>query len=263
MNEVANFLSECFADGRSYSTINTYRSALSSTLSSVNNTAVGSHPLITRLLKGIYNLRTPVPRYSTTWDVTKVACYLRTIFPLDQVSLKNLTLKTVILCALASTQREQTLCALGLNYLTKSQHCLNFVVAERLKTSKPGKSLEVKFECLPSEPSICVKCTLTEYISRPKVLRGSNPELFTSKLFVSYIKPYKPVSTDTLARWIKSVLTNSSRDTSNFKAHSVRSASTSHALASGVPIEGILRTADWTNERTFRKYYLRMCNSSN
>ena len=43
INDVVNFLADCFADGRSYSIINTYRSALSSTLCNINNVAVGSH----------------------------------------------------------------------------------------------------------------------------------------------------------------------------------------------------------------------------
>ena len=82
-----NLLTQSFAEGRSYSTINTYRSALSSTLYPVNNVAVGSHPLVVRLLKGIYHLRTPLPRYSSTWDVAKVTNYLRTLFPLEQLNL--------------------------------------------------------------------------------------------------------------------------------------------------------------------------------
>jgi hypothetical protein len=90
---VANFLSEGFADGKSYSTVNTYRSALSSTLHPINHTTIGTHPLVVRILKRIYNLRTPDPRYSTTWDVAKVTSYLKTLFPLDQLNLKNLTLK--------------------------------------------------------------------------------------------------------------------------------------------------------------------------
>ena len=74
-------------------------------------------------------------------------------------------------------------------------------------------------------------------------------------------KPHKPVCTNTLARWIKSVLISSGVDTSVFKAHSVRSASTSYAYAKGVPIAEILRAADWTNAGTFKKYYLRRNNS--
>ena len=58
---------------------NTYRSALSSTLYPVNNDAVRSHPLMARLLKKNYHLRTQLPRYSSTWDVAKVTS---TFYPL-------------------------------------------------------------------------------------------------------------------------------------------------------------------------------------
>ena len=259
IEQVGNFLSDCYDEGKGYSTLNSYRSALSSTLSPVNNCAVGSHPLITRLLKGIYSLRTPVPRYATTWDVTMVTNYLKTFFPLDQLTLKQLTLKTVMLCALSSSQREQTLCALDLNYKVESPACISFVIPEKLKTSKPGKSVKVKFECLRDKPELCTKCTLAEYISRTQDVRNLCGTI-ASKLFVSYIKPHKPVSTDTLARWLKLVMTDAGIDTSVFKAHSIRSATTSNAYAKGIPISEILHNADWTNEHTFRKYYLRECN---
>ena len=81
----------------------------------------------------------------TAGSVTKVTNYLETLFPLDQLSLKNLTLKTVMLCALSSAQSEQTLCALDLNNLTESERCLNFAITKRLKASGPGKSTVVKF----------------------------------------------------------------------------------------------------------------------
>ena len=46
-------------------------------------------------------------------------------------------------------------------------------------------------------------------------------------------------------------------DTSVFKAHSVRGASTSSALDRGVPMQDILATADWSRESTFRRFYYR------
>ena len=135
----------------------------------------------------------------------------------------------------------------------------DLLITDRLKTSKPGKSTAVHFECLPDQPQLCTKCTVMEYILRTAAYRCTGSNLCVSRLFISYVRPHKPVTTDTLARWIKSVLRSSGIDTSVFKAHSVRSASSSHAYARGVPIADILRTADWTNEKTFRKYYLRSC----
>ena len=91
-----------------------------------------------------------------------VTSYLKTLFLLYQVNLKNLTFKTVMLCALSLAQREQTSCALDLNNLTESESCLNFVITDRLKNSKHGKSTVVTFECLPRKPKICTKCTLID-----------------------------------------------------------------------------------------------------
>ena len=163
-----------------------------------------------------------------------------------------------MLCALSSAQREQTLCALDLNCMRETLDGFSFVIAERLKTSKPGKSVTLNFDCLPDK-AFCTKCTLAAYISRTKAFRGNGPSDFVSQLLISYIKSHKPFSTDTLSLWIKLVLASAGIDTSVFKAHSVRGAATSHAYAKGVPIAEILRAADWTNERTFRKYYLRQC----
>ena len=55
------------------------RSYLFTTFCSMNDdrNSLGSHPLIARLLKGVYVLRPPTPRYSSTWDVSKVTDYLR------------------------------------------------------------------------------------------------------------------------------------------------------------------------------------------
>ena len=137
---MVEFLTDCYHGGKGYSTINTYRSALSTTLCSMNGDpdSLGSHPLIARLLKGVYVLRLPTPRYSSTWDVSKVTDYLKTLAPLRELNLKSLTLKTVMLCALASAQRQQTLSALDLKFKKESRDSISFVVTDRLKTSRPS-----------------------------------------------------------------------------------------------------------------------------
>lgn len=44
-------------------------------------------------------------------------------------------------------------------------------------------------------------------------------------------------------------------DTSMFKAHSVRGASTSLAASVGVTTDEILSAADWSSESSFQKFY--------
>ena len=77
----------------------------------------------------------------------------------------------------------------------------------------------------------------------------------SSQLLVSYTKPHRPVTRDTIARWIRTVLSSAGIDTSIFKAHSTRSAAVSKAKAQFVPISDIMTTAGWSNNCTFAKYY--------
>lgn len=114
----------------------------------------------------------------------------------------------------------------GFNCVRETLDGFSFVIAQRLKTSKPGKSVTLKFDRLPDE-ALCTRCTLAAYISRTKALRGNGPNDFVSKLFISYIKPHKPISTDTLSQCVKLALASAGIDTSVFKAHSVRGAATS------------------------------------
>lgn len=74
---------------------------------------------------------------------------------------------------------------------------------------------------------------------------------------VSYGKPYRAISSSTLSRWLKAVLSLAGIDTSIFKGHSFRGASTSKAVSLGVPQDVVLKTADWKNAGTFAKFYQR------
>ena len=50
-----------------------------------------------------------------------------------------------------------------------------------------------------------------------------------TKLFSLFVKPRKPKPTNSLARWMKSILSHAGIDTSVFKAHNVRGASVTNA----------------------------------
>ena len=82
----------------------------------VDGICVGSHPFISRLMKGIFNLRPPCPRYVQTWDVSVVLCYLKFLSPAPLLSMKNLTLKLVMLMALVSLSRAILLHELDLRF---------------------------------------------------------------------------------------------------------------------------------------------------
>ena len=77
------------------------------------------------------------------------------------------------------------------------------------------------------------------------------------QLLISYHRPHKPVQSCTIARWIKSLLGSAGIDTSIFKGHSTRSASTSKARAGGISLEDVLKMADWTGPSSFLRFYYR------
>ena len=93
LDAVLNFLVSQFEAGLEYHTLNVYRSALSATHSQIEAYNVGEHPLVVQLLKGIFNSRPPAPRYTYTWDVSKVMSYLEGFGPNEQLSLKQLSRK--------------------------------------------------------------------------------------------------------------------------------------------------------------------------
>ena len=77
MNLFIDFLLEVYKLGGSYSKVNTYRSAISATIHSVTGRDLGSNHLVSRLMKGIYVAKSPLPRHSATWDVSKVTDLFR------------------------------------------------------------------------------------------------------------------------------------------------------------------------------------------
>ncbi|XP_058973292.2 uncharacterized protein [Pocillopora verrucosa] len=118
--QALDFLVELFESGIGYSGINTARSALSSVLKPVDGMTFGAQESVKRFLKGVYEARPSNPRYTETWDVSKVLNYLKTISITD-CSLKDLTLKLVTLMSLVSAQRGQTIHYLSLEDMVVSE----------------------------------------------------------------------------------------------------------------------------------------------
>ena len=101
------FLVNLYHSGIGYSAINTARSALSTILTLEREVKFGEHPLVTRYMKGIFECRPALPRYSDIWDVNVVLNYLKTLERVDLIPL--ITLKLTMLLCLTTGQRGQTI----------------------------------------------------------------------------------------------------------------------------------------------------------
>ena len=79
--------------------------------------------LVSRFMKGIFELRIPEPKSCSTWSVEKVLRHFNSLEPLASLSLKDLGLKLTILLALTSAARAHELAALGLRCLNHYLQC--------------------------------------------------------------------------------------------------------------------------------------------
>lgn len=173
------------------------------------------------------------------------------MYPTSDLSLKQLTQKLLMLVALISAQRLQTLQLLDINNLHVTQGKAIFMLPNKLKQSRPGsRPVQVVLTAYYEDETLDVYNLLERYIQITSPLRGSE-----TQLFISYVPPHKPVSRDTLSRWIKEILGNSGIDVSQYGAHSTRAAAVSAAVSKNLPVEEILHTAGWSSERTFAEFY--------
>ena len=110
------FLTSLFKENLHYRTINMIQSAISVTHNHIEGIPMGQHPLVLRLLKAVYNTCPPQPRYSVTWDVDVVIRYFQSLGENDNLTLKQLSKKLVLLMALVEASRVSELQALDLRY---------------------------------------------------------------------------------------------------------------------------------------------------
>ena len=109
MTDIIYFLSDTFHRGVGYESVNTVRGALSLLRIVVERCRAGNHPLVNKFLRGVFNLRPSAPRDAETLDVQLVVLQLQNMEPLCSLSLKDITLKLVMLMALTQAARIQTL----------------------------------------------------------------------------------------------------------------------------------------------------------
>ncbi|KAI5633931.1 phage integrase family domain-containing protein [Phthorimaea operculella] len=188
---------------------------------------------IRRLLKGAYKLKPNRPKYTSTWDPQVVFNYISKWYPNLELNLEKITKKLVILLALSTAHRVQTLSLLKLENVSITQNGVKIAVTDIIKT--------------------------IIYIFVTKNMRTTN----AGNLLLTHKAPHRPATAQTISRWIKQVLSESGVDVGTFSAHSTRHAAsaTSAAFSAGINVETIRKTAGWTSASTaFARFYNRPIN---
>ena len=190
-------------------------------------------------MKGIYNQHPTIPRYVSIWDINILLADFESLAANTELTLKCLTEKVTVLRLISSEQRKQTLLAIGIDvkiYKDQSIILLNSALKHR------------KFN---GNPELCVAERAKLYIETRKELVP--PEI--KQFLVTYGKPHKAASDDTISRWIKNTISSAGIDIDVFKAHLTGSALSSKAKQVGIPYTEILKRGSWKGANTFTKHY--------
>ncbi|KAI2647055.1 putative rhizopine catabolism regulatory protein MocR [Labeo rohita] len=215
VGSVLEFLQDRLSAGLSHSTLKVYVAAIAAYHSPLGGLSVGKDPLVTRFLRGALRLRPPVRPRVPTWDLSVVLEALcRPPFePIEEISDKLLSLKTVLLPALSSLKRVGDLQALSvapsfLDFapgLSKAFLYPRSGYVPKVPSSTPWPVVLQAF-CPPlfRDPDhqklncMCPVWSLDTYVHRAARWRKSD------QLFVCFGPPKRglPASKQSLSRWI-------------------------------------------------------------
>ena len=107
---------------------------------------------------------------------------------------------------------------------------------------------------------LCVVSCINDYITRTQIWRDTDDKFDRSWLILSFVKPHHPITTSSIARWLKQTI-HKSGISSFFTGHSTRSAATSKAKRVGISVKDVIDQANWTNESTFMRFYCKPLDS--
>ena len=166
--------------------MNTARSLLS-TFIIIDGVPVDQHPVITRFMKGVFNIKLALPKYNFKWDVGIV---ITCISKIDTNSLKYLSQKLATLLVLLCGQRcSEILSVLDIRNLDLSENMCVIRIGDILKTSGPKNHIgETKFHLYPNDLTICPLNCLRQYLAATKPHRGNITLLFITNHLRCYPK---------------------------------------------------------------------------
>ncbi len=270
---VLEFVQARLSTGLTHSTLKVYVAAISAYHASLGGQSVGRHPLVTRFLRNVRRQRPPVRSRIPPWDLAVVleALCRPSFEPIEEISDRHFTLKTVFLLAITSLKRVGDLQALSgapthldfapgmakaflyprAGYVPKVPSVTPWPVILQAFSPPPFREPDQqKLNCM------CPVRALDAYVHRAAMWRRAD------QLLACYGPPKRglPATKQTLSRWIVDAI-NISYESSDLpspmgvKAHSTRSVTAAKAFLAGVPIQDICNAAGWSTPLTFVRFY--------
>ena len=160
-----------------------------------------------------------------------------------------------MLLALVLGHRSSDLVRLSLDGRTYTPEGVVLPCKGLAKQTRPGneKSLQPVVISFFEDKKLCPVVCLQAYERATTTFRTTKS---AAQLFLAMIPPHQPVTSSTIARWLKTSLEKAGLDP-EFSAHSTRSASSTTASMPAVSTQEIMDRAGWSNKSTFCKFYYR------
>ena len=133
-NSILSCFTTKFKEGVAYGTLNSMRAAIAL----INSQECSKSALLNRYFKGIFRLRSSALKYTKTWDVDVVLKEIETWGPTETLELQDLSLKLVMLLALGSAFRVQSLRLIKLSNIIVLPRGVEIEITDLIKTSRPG-----------------------------------------------------------------------------------------------------------------------------
>ena len=180
--------------------------------------------------KGLFKLRPPRTKYHAIWDINIDAIWDINIVLnfLENMSTDNdtyLSRKLVCLFMLLSISRVKSISHLKITNMYMTDTECTFIFDDVLKHSRPSfKEKPLVFRAFLENLKLCPVSPLIQYLDI-RLSRSSD-----TALFLTTFRPYKGVSSDTIAHWRKTPTQEVGINNYLFSPHSCRSAATSKAI---------------------------------
>ena len=251
-----NFLQfEYEVNKRQYRTINTYRSAVSSTLGTCPRlgTPIGQDPLVCRFMRGLHRLRPPRTKLFPNWEIVKVLNQLLTWGEAKQLSLRNLSIKTAFLVAIVCYKRPSDLCNMQVveNYWQLDMMGFTCQPLGYGKTESHNPTPPIRIEPFLKDPRLCPVYHLVRLEKILRKLRSSSETRF----WLSSKQPHQAITPSTMCGWLKEVI--SASGSLHGTARDVRSVGATTAVQARLDIKQIMEAANWQRLTTLQRHYFK------
>ena len=238
----------------SHRTLCTHRSALSVPLRLGFNIDV-HHEAITRLSRNLFLESPPVKKTPPDWNLETVLDTFRSPrYSNNSASIRDLTLKTLFLVALASGNRASELTHMSRPHsqISKKRAIIYTIPSFLTKTQRANSNLppSIEFPALEGaySSSLCPVACLSTYLARTEHCRHED-RIFLLPKSGTPMKSY-------LSGWLAKAIRAGDPQAGVVRGHDTRKVAFSMAFTRNTPVDEILARGNWRSPHVFIKVYL-------